>query len=130
MLSGTLSPEILPHPAFFGGWDEAMKTAGCSILTPRFVRRGRKPGTDGTLLHFHDHTSPLRLKLAGVMKASEFSGQSECLREVDQVLHLLFREANLEALIVEIHHLLQISRGSVMEIGRTLERTSFRAGVL
>jgi hypothetical protein len=64
------------------------------------------------------------------MKASEFSGQSECLREVDQVLHLLFREANLEALIVEIHHLLQISRGSVMEIGRTLERTSFRAGVL
>jgi len=65
VLSGTLSPEILPHPAFFGGWDEAMKTAGCSILTPRFVRRGRKPGTDGTFLHFHDHTSRFRLKLAG-----------------------------------------------------------------
>ena len=49
---------------------------------------------------------------------------SECLQEVDQLLHLLFREVNLEALIIEIHHLLQIGRGPVMEIWRTRGQTS------
>jgi len=46
------------------------------------------------------------------------SSRLQRLQEVDQVLHLLAREANLEALVIKIDELLEISGNSVMEIWR------------
>jgi hypothetical protein len=41
------------------------------------------------------------------------------LQEVDQVLHRLLREANLETVVIEIHHLLEVGCNSVVEIRGT-----------
>ena len=46
------------------------------------------------------------------------------LQEVDQVLRLLPGEAYLEALVIEIHDLLQIGGYSVMEVRRPCSQPS------
>jgi len=46
------------------------------------------------------------------------------LQEVDQVQHLLLREANLKALVVKIHYLLKVGCNSVMEVRGTRCQTS------
>jgi hypothetical protein len=46
------------------------------------------------------------------------SGVSERIEEIDQIPLLLFRETNVEALIVEVHHIHQSGRRSIVEIGR------------
>src|SRR5580692_2249988 len=46
------------------------------------------------------------------------------LQEVHQVLHLLLREANLEALVIKIHDLLEVACYSVMEVRRACSQAS------
>jgi hypothetical protein len=40
----------------------------------------------------------------------------QCLQEINQILHLLRRESYLKALVIEIHHLGQTCRRSVVKI--------------
>jgi len=42
----------------------------------------------------------------------------KCIQEIDQVIFLLICEADVEALIVEVHRVEQSGRRAVMEIGR------------
>lgn len=48
----------------------------------------------------------------------------ERLQEVDQVLHLLLRQTNLEALVIEVDDLLQIARDAVVEARGTRRQSS------
>src|SRR5579863_2030178 len=58
----------------------------------------------------------LHLAVAAAGASSREWQRLRRLQEVDQVLHRLRREAYLEALVIEIHDLLQIGCYSVMEV--------------